>query len=1104
MTARRLMRLTLSITLGFIALGWFPRPGCGSETTVDYLRDIKPILLKHCSTCHGGLKQHGGLRLDTGAAMIRGGESGAAITPGQVEDSFLLQVLRGEAGFTMPPEGEGTPLSEAEVMRIEHWVREGADVPQEEKPQADPKTWWSYQPLKGVDVPEVRDAAWIRNEVDSFVRAQQEARGLRPQSDARPEVLLRRLYLDLIGLPPTREELTAFAADPSEIAYEAAVDDLLARPQYGERWGRHWMDVWRYSDWYGRRPSNEIRYSQRHIWRWRDWIIRSLNEDKGYDQMLVEMLAGDEVAPTDNGVLAATGFLGRNWYKFDRNTWLFETVEQTSRGLMAMTMQCCRCHDHKYDPVSQKEYYQFRAIFEPHGFRTDALASNITEFDNGKEKVLQDGLSRAFDEEPGVATYLFMRGDDRRPDTDHPLQPQVPASLGRKGLSIEPVSLPPESYVPQISEASLRRAMIAGEQAVASAKAKRDGIRQEIDRLQEQVKAWENSDVAILAKPFIDDEFDSIDPETWKVIKGTWETKDGRLIQSEVTSFSTMVSLRNHPRNFVAKARYRKLRPGQYRSIGFSFDYVNGGKDSQDVYTSKSDSNPRGGVQAFHRKGGRQVYPPDGIRQAEIKVGEWIDLEFEVRETNLTIRLNGDVKLEYALPLKRVDGKFAVWVHTGAAEFERLSVTPVVPSVADLRSAITAARHRQRLAELAIEVAEAEADFRRDQIHAERARLGATPTAGKSSAVAASRSERRLQLLKCQIEVATAERELSLSDTPENQKQLEDAQAKLGAALDSLSKADGAYTQLTSEYPRTSTGRRLALARWLTRPDHPRTARVAVNQIWMRHMGEPIVPSVDNFGLSGQEPTHPRLLDWLSRQLVTNNWSMKHLHKLIVMSSTYRQSSLSGMDNPNLQNDRDNRYLWRAHSKRMEAEVVRDSLLAVSGELDATTGGPDIDEQQGQTSRRRSLYFRTTPDNQMQMLALFDQASPDECYRRRESVIPQQALALMNSRLAIDLSRQLAAKLSKNMPSDDANADAMFIRIAVRTILSREATDEDVRDCQEFLRESRQILAQQAELQAFSATSAKAAVPPSSDPGQRARESLIHVLFNHNDFVTIR
>ena len=151
------------------------------------------------------------------------------------------------------------------------------------------------------------------------------------------------------------------------------MDGLLASPQYGERWGRHWMDIWRYSDWYGRRPSNEIRYSQRHIWRWRNWIIESLNEDKGYDLMLTEMLAGDELAPTDNSILAATGFLGRNWYKFDKNTWLFETVEQTSRGLLGVTMRCARCHDHKYDPITQKDYYQFRAFFEPHAFRTDQI-----------------------------------------------------------------------------------------------------------------------------------------------------------------------------------------------------------------------------------------------------------------------------------------------------------------------------------------------------------------------------------------------------------------------------------------------------------------------------------------------------------------------------------------------------------------------------------------------------------------------------------------------------------------------------------------------------------------------------------------------------------
>lgn len=1070
------------------------------EPPVDYLRDIKPVFIRHCASCHGGLKQNAGLRLDTGQAILKGGESGAGILPGDTVGSLLLQVLRGEAGFTMPPEGEGTPPSAEQIKLITRWVNQGARVPKQEKPQADPATWWSFQPLSTVPVPEHAGSETSSNPIDAFIAKQHRNHGLKANPTAAPEVLLRRLYLDLIGLPPTVDESNAFLSRPGDGEFASVVDDLLSRPEYGERWGRHWMDVWRYSDWYGRRPVNEIRYGQRHLWRWRDWIINSLNEDKGYDRMVVEMLAGDEVAPGDPNVLAATGFLGRNWYKFDRNTWLFETVEQTGRGLMAMTMQCCRCHDHKYDPVTQKEYYQYRAFFEPHDFRVDPVGAAATEVDNGKEKVLTDGLSRIFDRQPDVPTYLFQRGDDRSPQKDDLLQPQVPAALGQQGLTIQTVALPPESYVPQLSEPALKQAVANGQAGISKATEARNEILAEIRRFKEQILVIENADIAFARRPFIDDEFDRIDPKKWKVVKGVWNAKDGRLIESQVTGFATLVSLENHPRNFLAKSRYRKLQEGRYRSVGFSYDYAENGKDSQDVYTSRSDTNPTGSVQAFHRVGGVQTYPPAGIRDADITVGEWIDIEFEVRERSLRIRLNGELKLEYELPVERQAGKFAIWVHTGQAEFERLTVTPLVATIPELQLAVESAEKRLRLADLEIELAEAEAKFFVDQIQAERDRYGKAESL-HDSARRASASERRVQFLKADLEHRRALRRVSVSPDDANKAAVQKAESARAAAEAFLNTETRAYTQFKAEFPVTSTGRRLALARWLTRPDHPRTARVAVNHIWMRHFGEPLVDSVDNFGLSGSEPTHPKLLDWLAGELVRNNWSMKHIHRLIVTSKTYRMSSKPQIGPAkNQELDPDNRFLWRAHSRRAEAEVIRDSLLAVSEELDATRGGPDLDDGQGQTVRRRSLYFRTTPDNQMQTLSLFDQANPDECYRRRESVIPQQALALMNGPLPIDLSRQLAAKLTARISTTD---DRAFITLAFQTILSRKPAPEDLDDCREFLQVSTDQLSV-SELPAFPVGKQKPMIPPSDSPAQRARESLIHALFNHNDFLTIR
>ncbi len=232
----------------------------------------------------------------------------------------------------------------------------------------DTYAWRPFEPVERPSVPTVRHAGWLRNPIDAFIATEHEKHGLQPRPEANKATLLRRVYLDLIGLPPTREELHGFLEDPTPDAYEKVVDRLLASPRYGERWGRHWMDIWRYSDWAG--YGAEVRDSQKHIWHWRDWIVESLNAVKGYDRMVQEMLAADELAPGDAGAARATGFLVRNWYLFNRNVWLDRIVEHTGKAFLGVTLNCTRCHDHCFDPFTQKEYYAIRAIFEPHNIRT--------------------------------------------------------------------------------------------------------------------------------------------------------------------------------------------------------------------------------------------------------------------------------------------------------------------------------------------------------------------------------------------------------------------------------------------------------------------------------------------------------------------------------------------------------------------------------------------------------------------------------------------------------------------------------------------------------------------------------------------------------------
>ncbi|MBI5760180.1 MAG: DUF1549 domain-containing protein, partial [Planctomycetales bacterium] len=542
--------------------------------------------------------------------MLRGGSRGAVIVPGKSDDSLLVDAITGDAGFRMPPENEGKALSADEIDRIKRWITDGARHPDDEQPAVDPKQYWSYLPVKrptipprpgkgrgaggeghsapasppksspatrGPLTPTLSPNEEREHPIDAFIAAEQAQRGLTSSPPADPAVILRRVYLDLIGLPPTRDELRAFLADPSDAAYEKVVNKLLASPQYGERWGRHWMDVWRYSDWYGSRGGNEIRYSQRHIWRWRDWIIESLNADKGYNQMVVEMLAGDELAPGDPNVVRATGFLGRNWYKFDRNVWMFETVEQTAQAFLGLTMKCARCHDHKYDPIAQRDYYRFRAFFEPHDVRTDPLSGNLaTDKDATLGLVLKEGVSQVFDKQLDVPTYLFARGDNRNPVKEEPLTPAVPAAFGFDAPEIKPVTLSLEAANPYLRPTVVEGLLATSRSSVKSAEVGVAGATASIAKAEKKLADFiaASSDprpsTALNGTVFAE-RFEKPRPDVWKVVGGQWDYENGRVIQKQAGTFPTMVASVRHPTDFVARIKYKTLPGGSIGSVGFFF-----------------------------------------------------------------------------------------------------------------------------------------------------------------------------------------------------------------------------------------------------------------------------------------------------------------------------------------------------------------------------------------------------------------------------------------------------------------------------------------------------------------------------------------------------
>ncbi|WP_417729708.1 DUF1553 domain-containing protein [Rosistilla oblonga] len=1076
------------------------------DIQVDYETQVKPLLRERCYACHGALKQEGGLRLDTGAFMRQGGDSGAAVDL-EEDPEFNLLVERTadtDPGSRMPPEFEGEPLSAEQVDLLKRWIAAGADSPADEAPEADPAQHWSFQPLARPDVPVVDDANWGRNPIDAWIAEGHQENELKPQSEASRVLLLRRLSFDLIGLPPSSEEIAAVVNDPSSDWYEKTVDRLLDDPRHGERWARHWMDNWRYSDWWG--LNAQLRNSQRHMWHWRDWIVESLNNDVPYDEMVRLMLAADELAPDDPAKLRATGFLARNFYIFNRHTWMDQTVEHVGKGLLGLTMNCAKCHDHKFDPIGHDDYYKMRAFFEPYLVRLDNVP--------GELDVNKDGIPRVFDALVDAPTYRFIRGDEAQPDKSTVIAPGVPKMFEFEELAIEPVDLPPEAWQPA------RRPWVLDDH-LAAAKKRQQASQTRVEKataaLEKARKSAEGSSpVEESTTPFtpIVEDFATLDDSRWKQGAGEWNHQPGRIEQTKDGQTRSVLQLmQNPPRDFDASIRFQIHGAGGWRTVGIGFDAPIAEDDSinesrQLVYASGHAGGPK--VQASFLENGKSKYPGDGRSAADIQLDTDYTLRVQVRGNLINASLNDKPLIAFRTPLARVDGALQLITFDAIASISEFKLS-ALPGDVKLRDSSGATSVDPVVAaEFELAIAKAQAAVGMADLESVQARALAMRTAWDSNddaaireqAVAAIRAERAHAVAKARSTV-TAEQVAVARATADK---LKAAEKKLATAKETLAKAEASlkaevkdsdqFTPLKGakwtatrfqftgrddpdvEFPQQSTGRRTALARWITDPRNPLTARVAANHIWTRHLGQPLVASTFDFGRNGNAPTHPELLDWLASELIDSGWNMKHLHRLIVLSSTYRMdSSLSGMDDQ-LAKDPDNQHWWRRVPIRLESQAVRDAVLAVAGTLDDTMGGPSVLPKDQDKSHRRSLYFFHSNNEKNLLLSTFDEASVAECYQREQSIVPQQALALSNSGLVLESSQQIASTIAADHPQDEA-----FVRQAFLLLLGIQPTAQEIDDCQSALTAWREL-------------------PEGSDDS--ARGNLIWAIINHNDFVTLR
>ncbi|MCC9608032.1 DUF1553 domain-containing protein [Blastopirellula sp. JC732] len=1062
------------------------------DGAVDYQKQIKPLLKARCYACHGALKQEGSLRLDTAVLLKQGGDSGAVIALGDAADtSELIQRISTEdLSLRMPPDHEGEPFHPHEIDLFRKWIAAGAPAPEDERPEADVKDHWSFRAVKRPELPPLKNSDWVRNPIDVWVAASLEENGLTPVEEASRIVLLRRLYLDLIGVPPTAEEIAAAEADMSPDWYEKVVDRLLADPRYGERWARHWMDVWRYSDWWG--LGDGLRNSQRHMWHWRDWIVESLNEDESYDEMVRLMLAADELAPNDPEKLRASGYLARNYFIFNRDKWMDEVVTHVGKGFLGLTLNCAKCHDHKFDPIPQEDYYRMRAFFEPYHVRVD-MTAGTTSFD-------QDGISRAFDAVLDKPTYLFVRGDEAHPDKSREIAPGVPEIVASGELQIKPLTLPEEAWKPGLQSWVL-------DNYLAEAQQRFEGAQRQLERL---TPSTGDSQLAAATsfEPIIET-FDSLDPKRWKMEGEGWTPSAGKLEQKLDGSVRRQLTLLEQaPPDFEVELRYQLLGGSVHRSVGIDFDVPpSGGNDAATfpyVYLSGSLKDAK--VQAAFQKEGTSHYPGDGRQPYSVELNRPYVLTLRVRGDLINVSVNGEHRLAWRSPLARRPGAIRLMTFDAIAEideFQLRALDPAAEMVGIGQASAPNGRDAFEKAQADLEFAEAELQSIQLRIAAiESQQSGESAELQNEKRLAAIRGERRLAIAAAQRDRLVAEQSLvSAKDDAKKKSQeqlnkadksLQEKLALLGAEIG----ADATFTPFvgakwyptrfqhtgrddpTISFAATSTGRRTALANWITNRSNPLTARVAVNHLWARHFGKPLAANTFDLGRNSPTPTHHKLIDWLAAEFMENQWSMKQLHRLIVTSATYRMTSSAAGAKENLQQDPDNHLLWRREPIRLESQAIRDTILELSGTLDVQMGGPSVPPAQQEASRRRSLYFYHSNNDRNLFLTTFDEAEVTECYRRDESVVPQQALAMTNSKLVLEAAPLIAKRIGQDSPSDD-----QFIEQAFAVVLGIHPSAEEMQLSRAALDEWKQL---------------------PSGSAENARERLIWILLNHNDFVTIR
>lgn len=950
-----------------------------------YRSRIRGILQSKCIKCHSGNRLEGELDLSNRAGLLRGGHHGPAVVPGDHRKSLLWQLVAHEKEPFMPY--ERPKLSDSDIANLAEWIDRGApyDRPFTEESDAwihtlvppEAKKHWAFQPLPR-DIPVPTSA---RNPIDAFIGARLQAASITPNPPTDRRTLLRRLYLDIIGLPPTPEQWQAFVQDTSPQAVEKVVEELLSSPHFGEKWARHWLDLVRFAESHG----FEHDYDRPHAYHYRDFVIKALNQDMPYDQFVRWQIAGDELAPNEPLAWFATGYLAagvhstqitKNEVEKHRYDELDDIVNNIGTTFLGLSIGCARCHDHKYDPIPSRDYYRMLSAF------TTTVRSDLDiDLDaEGYRKALAEFEAR---HRPYREKRLLYERE------------RLPEQLARWEADRTRSALSQFSwYVPHLRSMKSAGGATLQEQSDGSIRVTGKNPDQETLTIEVETHLPEIRGIRIEALR-----------DSQSVRGGPGRASNGNFALSDVTVHVV-------PRTAGAKEQKVSLvRPrASFEQNGFPA-------------AATIDADPKSAWAIDPRFGEDHALALD-LEPPLPGSSQGLTLRITLSFQNNTG--HGMSRPRLALTSQASADLQGSWISEAAASALSVPASQRTASQRDalLRWFATRDEQYQRL-------------IRAEEEHAAKA-----PKRQTVKALICSEGVPPLRLHSQGEDYLPVTHFLRRGDP--NQKV---AVARLSFLQVLMPHAEAQERWFVPPPPGSrTTGQRAALARWLTDAEQGAgalLARVIVNRLWQQYFGKGLVRTVSDFGLRGEPPTHPELLDFLARELIRHNWRLKPIHKLIVTSEAYARSCQRSPEK--LQKDPENRLLWCQPVRRLSAEVIRDSILAVSGLLDRTMYGPGTLQPD---SRRRSIYFTVKRSKLIPALIVFD--APDATVHvgeRPSTTIAPQALHLLNNPQVRAASQALAQRILQNSSLTDTQA----VQQAYRIVLCREPSSEELQAALEFL-----------------------------------------------------